>query len=143
MCRRLSFVTRFPATVGVAGALVAGLTAGLIAGLIAGCAASGTTTAKAAAACGHTLTAVNIAVMIKIGRGPVTCPTAMTVENSYAAMVRSGELRGNGGGAPVSVHGWTCQGYTSAEIAQNDRVSVCAKGDEEIFAWLPARATSA
>ena len=139
MCRRLSFVTRFAVTAGVAGALIAGLTAGLI----AGCAASGTATPDAAATCGHTLTAVNIAVMIKIGRGPVTCPTAMTVENSYSAVVRSGELRGNGGGAPVSVHGWTCQGYTSAEIAQNNRVSVCAKGDEEIFAWLPARAISA
>jgi hypothetical protein len=54
-----------------------------------------------------------------------------------AALIRAGGVRGNGGGAPVSVHGWTCQGYTSAEIARTSRVSFCVKGSAEIFAVLP------
>jgi hypothetical protein len=109
----------------------------LTVGLATGCTAYGTSASNAAATCGRTLTGVDVAVLIKIGRGEVSCPTAMVVERSYAALIRSGGLRGNGGGAPVSIYGWTCQGYTSTEIAETDRVSICAKGSKEIFALLP------
>jgi len=117
--------------------IMMGLAVGLTAGCGTGCAAPGTTTSNAAATCGHTLTGVDIAVVVRIGRGSVSCPTAMTVEQSYSALIRAGGLRGNGGGAPVSIRGWTCQGYTSAEIAQTERVSVCVKGSAQIFTALP------
>ena len=119
-----------------------GLAVGLAAGCVTGCAAPGTTTSDAAATCGRTLTGVDIAVVVRIGRGSVSCPTAMTVEKSYAALIRAGGLRGNGGGAPVSIRGWTCQGYTSAEIAQTERVSVCVKGSAQIFTALPSAQAS-
>ena len=117
--------------------IMMGLAVGLSAGGVTGCAASGTTTSDAAATCGRTLTGVDITVVVRIGRGSVSCPTAMTVERSYAALIRAGGLRGNGGGAPVSIRGWTCQGYTSAEIAQTERVSACVKGSAQIFTALP------
>lgn len=118
--------------------IMMGLAVSLAAGGATGCAASGTTSSNAAATCGRTLTGVDIAVVVRIGRGAVSCPTAMTVEKSYAALIRAGGLRGNGGGAPVSIRGWTCQGYTSAEIAQTERVSVCVKGSAQIFTVLPS-----
>lgn len=117
--------------------IMMGLAVGLSAVAVTGCAASRTTTSNAAATCGRTVTGVDVAVVVRIGRGAVSCPTAMTVEKSYAALIRAGGLRGNGGGAPVSIRGWTCQGYTSAEIAQTERVSVCVKGSAQIFAALP------
>ncbi len=105
--------------------------------LAAGCTTSGASTSDASATCGRTRTGVNVAVVIKIGRGAVTCSAAMTVEKSYAALIRAGDLRGNGGGAPIRVGSWTCQGYTTTEIVQTSRVSVCARGGAEIFAVLP------
>jgi hypothetical protein len=126
--------------------IMMGLAVGLAAGCVTGCAVPGITTsnaaANAAATCGRTLTGVDIAVVVRIGRGSVSCPTAMTVEKSYAALIRAGGLRGNGGGAPVSIRGWTCQGYTSAEIAQTERVSVCVKGSAQIFTALPSAQSS-
>jgi hypothetical protein len=114
----------------------------LAAGLVSGCAAAGPS-ATAAASCGRTRTGVNVPVVVSVGRGVVSCPAAMSVEQAYAALVRAGDLRGNGGGAPVAVHGWTCQGYTSAEIAASGRVSVCARGGAEVFASLPAATATA
>ena len=121
--------------------IMMGLAVSLTAGFVTGCAAPGTAASNAASTCGRTLTGVDIAVVVRIGRGAVSCPTAMTVEKSYAALIRAGGLRGNGGGAPVSIRGWTCQGYTSAEIAQTERVSVCVKGSAQIFTVLPSPPT--
>jgi hypothetical protein len=118
------------------------MAAALAAGSAAGCATSGVSTPGTPATCGRTRTGVNVAVVITIGRGSVSCPAAMTVEKSYAALIRAGDVRGNGGGAPVSVHGWTCQGYTSAEITRTSRVSVCVQGSAEIFAVLPPPAAA-
>ncbi len=92
-----------------------GLAVGLSAGCVTGCTASRATTSDAAATCGRTLTGVDVAAVVRIGRGSVSCPTAMTVGKSYAALIRAGGLRGNGSGAPVSIRGWTCQGYTSRD----------------------------
>jgi hypothetical protein len=109
----------------------------VVVGLAAGCATSGASTSQASATCGRTRTGVNVVVVIKIGRGEVSCPAAMNVEKSYAALVRAGDVHGNGGGAPVKVNGWTCQGYTTAEILKTSRVSACTKGSAEIYALLP------
>jgi hypothetical protein len=45
-------------------------------------------------------------------------------------------VRGNGGGAPVTVSGWTCQGYSTPEVLSTGNASRCRNGDTEIVAVL-------
>jgi len=84
---------------------------------------------------------VNVPVIIKISEGPVSCATALRVENSYAAVVRTGQIRGNGGGAPVTVSGWTCRGFATTEVLKTGQTSACRSGGAEILAILPPPST--
>jgi hypothetical protein len=104
------------------------------AGLLAGCAS---TAAGPGASCGTTHTAANVPVVIKVAKGTVNCGTALEVENEYAAKVRDGQVRGNGGGAPVAVGGWTCQGYPTPEVLSTGNASQCHTGSAAIVAVLP------
>jgi hypothetical protein len=61
----------------------------------------------------------------------------MRVENSYAAAVRTGKIRGNGGGAPVTVSGWTCQGFPTPEVLRTGQTSACRTNSAEVLAILP------
>ncbi len=115
---------------------VAGLATGCFAGCVAGC-SSGPASA-AGTICGTTRTAAGVPVIIKIVKGDVDCGTALTVENTYATMIRSGQVKGNGGGAPVTVSGWTCQGYPTPEVLQTGNASECRNGGTQILAVLPA-----
>src|SRR5262245_41436766 len=54
-------------------------------------------------ACGNTRTGAGVPVIVKVTKGDVDCATAMRIENSYASLVKHGDLQGNGGGAPLSV----------------------------------------
>ncbi|MGH3192693.1 MAG: hypothetical protein ACRDPY_29180 [Streptosporangiaceae bacterium] len=126
---------RMPGAAGRAGLFVC--VAGLLAGG-AGCSsAAQSTAATAGATCGSTRTAVDVPVLIKVSKGTVNCGVAMQVENEYAAKVRSGQVPGNGGGAPVSVSGWTCQGYSTPELLSTGIASQCHKGGAAIIAVLP------
>jgi hypothetical protein len=116
---------------GVAGSLA--LLAGG-AGLLAGCASAA---AGPGANCGTTHTAANVPVVIKVAKGTVNCGTALRVENEYAAKVRDGQVRGNGGGAPIAVGGWTCQGYPTPEVLSTGNASQCHTGSAAIVAVLP------
>jgi hypothetical protein len=58
------------------------------------------------------------------------------VENQYAAKVRGGQVRGNGGGAPVTVDGWTCQGYPTPEVLSTGDASQCHTATATILAVL-------
>jgi hypothetical protein len=49
-----------------------------------------------------------------VEKGTVACATAATVERDYAAMIAGGRVRGNGGGAPVTVDGWTWECHTAS-----------------------------
>ena len=119
----------------VAGALTL-LAAG--AGALAGCtAASG---AGPGASCGTTHTAADVPVIIKVSKGTVNCAAALQVENEYAAKIRDGQVRGNGGGAPVAVSGWTCQGYPTPEVLSTGNASQCHTGSAAIVAVLPVPA---
>ena len=130
---------------GRAGALARGASrAGLlvwVAGLLAGGAgcSSGahSDVAAAGATCGSTRTAVDVPVLIKVAKGTVNCGVAMQVENDYAAKVRDGQVAGNGGGAPVKVDGWTCQGYSTPELLRTGIASQCHAGSAAIVAVLP------
>ncbi len=106
------------------------------AALVAGC-SSAPPVARAGTTCGTTRTAANVPVLIKVAKGSVNCGTAMQVENEYAAKVRSGQVQGNGGGAPVVVSGWTCQGYNTPEVLSTGNASQCHTGTAAILAVLP------
>ena len=128
------------------------LTACLMSPLAAGCssAASGASGAPTAAgsaipsayatpsglACGTTRTGANVPVVIKVTKGSVTCATALSVENSYAAMIRQGDLKGNGGGAPLTVSGWTCQGFATPHVLQTGTTSECHTASADVVAVL-------
>ena len=117
---------------------LAALAAGLGLGVLAGCGTSGAaSTPGAAQTCGTTRTGANVPVIVTIDRGSVSCATALRVENSYAAVVRTGQVRGTGGGAPVTVSGWTCQGFPTPEVLKTGQTSVCRDGGAEVLAVLP------
>ena len=107
------------------------------AGLLAGCTSAATADAGPGTSCGTTRTAANVPVVIKVAKGIVNCGTALQVENEYAAMTRAGQVPGNGGGAPVAVSGWTCQGYPTPEVLSTGNASQCHTSSAEIVAVLP------
>ncbi len=104
--------------------------------LVSGC--SSAATAGASGGCGTAKTAAGVPVIIKIAKGSVACGTAMSIENQYVALIRGGRVPGNGGGAPVRVKGWTCQGFPTPELLRTGDVSACHEGGTEILAVLPA-----
>ncbi|HTZ94133.1 MAG TPA: hypothetical protein VMB74_17215 [Streptosporangiaceae bacterium] len=101
---------------------------------------SGCSGAKSNAAsiqdCGTSRTAANVPVEVEIYRGTVSCKTAMAVEASYATAIKHGDAPGNGGGGPVSVSGWTCQGFATPELLKTGDTSKCAKKGTEILEIL-------
>ena len=98
--------------------------------------ASGGATTSAGVSCGTTRTGANVPVVIKVVKGDVDCAAALKVENDYATMLKRGEVRGNGGGAPLQVDGWTCQGYPTPEVLRTGNASECHSGSSEILAVL-------
>lgn len=89
------------------------------------------------ATCGSTHTAAGVPVVIKVASGSVDCRAAMQVEDEYAVMIRDGQVTGNGGGAPVTVHGWICQGYNTPQVLRTGNASRCHRGGDSILAVLP------
>jgi hypothetical protein len=118
------------------------LLAGSMAAL-AGCGSAAAARAGPGARCGTTRTAANVPVIVKIAKGTVDCGSALRVENQYASVIRSGQVRGNGGGAPVMVSGWTCQGYPTPEVLRTGDTSLCRTSSAAIVAVLPVPAPSA
>ncbi len=104
--------------------------------LVTGC-SSAPPAAGAGATCGSTHTAAGVPVIIEVAKGPVDCKAAMQVENEYAAKIKAGQVPGNGGGAPVVVSGWTCQGYTTPEVLSTGNASRCHTVSAAILAVLP------
>jgi hypothetical protein len=121
------------------------LAVGLLA-LAAGCGSPGSTAATTggtpgtATPCGMTRTAANVPVNIQVARGQVSCATAMTVERDYARYIAAGKAPGNGGGGPVRILGWTCQGFPTPVVLKTGQASKCVQGGVEILAILPAPA---
>ncbi|MBO0775352.1 MAG: hypothetical protein J2P34_03480 [Actinobacteria bacterium] len=92
--------------------------------------------------CGSGRTAAGVRVLIVVQRGQVACATAQAVEQSYARAIASGKVPGNGGGAPVRVRGWVCQGFNTPDVLRTGDASRCTKGSARILAVLPAPAGS-
>jgi hypothetical protein len=103
---------------------------------LAGCGTGGKPLGAAIQDCGTTRTAANVPVEITVDRGQVTCPTAMQVEASYAKAIVEGKAPGNGGGGPVRVDGWTCQGLDTPQLLKTGETSKCARDGHEIVAVL-------
>jgi hypothetical protein len=68
-----------------------------------------------------------VPVIVKIGHGSIACATAMRIEEAYAAKLRAGQAPGNGGGGPISVNGWVCQGFPTPEVLRTGQASECHK----------------
>jgi hypothetical protein len=90
-----------------------------------------------AVACGTTKTAANVPVQVQVSHGTVTCAAAMAIEKDYAKAIRSGSAPGNGGGGPVPIDGWTCQGFATPVVLRTGQASKCVHGAAEILAVLP------
>jgi hypothetical protein len=103
---------------------------------VAGCGGSKANAASRVQSCGASKTAANVPVEVEVYRGTVTCSVAMNVEKSYAEAIVSGHAPGSGGGGPVSVNGWTCQGFSTPEVLKTGDVSKCAKKGTEIIEIL-------
>ena len=87
--------------------------------------------------CGQARTAAGVPVDVEIV-GQASCHDAMTVERDYSRALASGKVPGNGGGAPVGIHGWICQGYDTPQVLATGRASACRKNGAQILAVLPS-----
>jgi len=87
--------------------------------------------------CGQARTAAGVPVDVEIV-GQASCHDAMTVERDYSRALASGKVPGNGGGAPVGIHGWICQGYDTPQVLATGRASACRKNGSQILAVLPS-----
>jgi hypothetical protein len=87
--------------------------------------------------CGTVRTAAGVPVQIEVQNGQTACQTALTIEHAYSRAVASGKVRGNGGGAPVTIHGWVCQGFNTPQVLATGHASACRKKGTEILAVLP------
>jgi len=126
----------------------------LAAGAVAGCGtsagkqattaagSSGPTVASVPATpCGTTHTAAGVPVNVEVV-GQASCREALTVERAYSRAVASGKVPGNGGGAPVTIKGWICQGYATPELLATGRASACRRHGTQILAVLPTPSPS-
>lgn len=126
----------------LAGPVMLAATALILTALVAGC--GGSTAPQSArpvaktkvTACGTGKTAANVPVHIEVTAGQVSCETAVTVERKYAEAIRSGKVPGNGGGAPVKIGSWICQGYATPVVLHTGKASLCADGASRILAVL-------
>jgi hypothetical protein len=138
-----------PATAPVLAVLALGILAGC--GAVNGAKPAGAGTQGAAApavvstpltGCGTTRTSAGVPVEIEIEHGPVPCRAALAVERAYARTLASGKVPGNGGGAPVKIQGWVCQGFATPEVLATGHASTCRKGVAQILAVLKLSATA-
>jgi hypothetical protein len=111
-------------------ALLAALT------LAAGCGHPAAKTASITR-CGTTRTAANVPVKVEIIRGVESCQSAMSLEHRYSEEVAKGKAPGNGGGGPITIDGWKCQGFPTPEVLKTGKASKCVRGTTEILAILP------
>ena len=103
--------------------------------VLAGC-ATGKPATAAVQDCGTGKTAANVPIEIEVDRGEVSCQIAMQVEAAYARAIMQGLAPGNGGGGPVKVSGWTCQGLDTPQMLKTGETSKCVRDSHEIVAIL-------
>lgn len=92
--------------------------------------------------CGQAYTPGHVPVVLAVTSGTVTCSEAQQVEAAYSHDITAGLAPGNGGGGPVPVSGWTCQGMPTPKILRTGQVSKCAKGGNQFDAVLASSTPS-
>jgi hypothetical protein len=110
--------------------------------VLTGCSAGPAAPGATGTSCGTTRTGANVPVRITVKKGTVACATVLTVERDYAAMIAGGRVHGNGGGAPVTVDGWTCQGYATPTTLRTGVASECHTASAEVAAVLSSPTAS-
>jgi hypothetical protein len=132
--------------------VAASVVAVLALGAVAGCGGGGggpagktggSATPHPVTRCGTARTAAGVPVEIEVERGAVSCGLALAVERAYAHALASGKVPGNGGGAPVTIRGWICQGFNTPQVLASGHASACRKGGARILAVLPEPSSSA
>jgi hypothetical protein len=118
------------------------LTIALLPLAVAGCSPA-PAAGSAGTSCGATRTGINVPVTITVAKGTVDCAAAMRVERGFAVAIRDGDLRGNGGGSPVTVDGWTCQAYPTNKVLLTGDASECHTTSAELLAVLALPSASA
>ena len=116
--------------------IAAMITAGTLA--LAACGQSAPPGAARATDCGPSHTAAKVPIEVAVEQGQVSCTTALAIESDYAKAIVAGKAPGNGGGGPVTVNGWTCQGFPTPELLKTGKTSKCVKDGTEILATLKA-----
>lgn len=111
----------------------------LLTAATAGCSGQGSQPASGAkiTACGTAKTAADVPVKVLVAKGHLACGAARAVVLAYARAIRSGQAPGNGGGGPVSIKGWTCQGFATPVVLKTGRAAKCQHDDVEILEILP------
>src|SRR5215813_407200 len=99
----------------------------LAAGAVAGCGPAHGKSSKS----GTARTAAGVPGVIEVQQGSADCHTALAIERAYTRAVASGKVHGNGGGAPVTIKGWTCQGFNTPQVLATGRASACHKNGTE------------
>jgi hypothetical protein len=121
---------RLPGTLCVAAmALATVLAAG-------GCSHQAANSASGPKYCGRGRSPADVPIDVLVDRGQVSCAVALTVERSYSKAVDEGKAPGNGGGGPVPVSGWVCEGFATPHVLKTGQTSKCTKGGTEILATL-------
>lgn len=113
-------------------------------GLAAGCGhmsspgpAASSATGTGATRCGQTKSAADVPVDVEVVKGGTACAAALSIERAYAEAIRSGRAPGNGGGGPVKIQSWTCQGFATPVVLATGKTSKCVKPGNEILETLP------
>ena len=114
----------------------------MLGAVLTGCSSSPPAPGATGTSCGTTRTGANVPVRIKVEKGTVVCATVLTVERDYAAMIADGRVQGNGGGAPLRVDGWICQGYATPTVTRTRIASECHTASAEVVAVLSSPASS-
>jgi hypothetical protein len=105
-------------------------------GMLALAACSTQPKAAAETQCGTSHTAAKVPIEVAVEQGQVSCTAALAIEGDYAKAIEEGRAPGNGGGGPVTVNGWTCQGFPTPELLKTGKTSKCVKDGIEIIATL-------
>ena len=128
-------------------AVVAALTAAAV--VVAGCGHAGSDPAAAsspspassatpkAMICGTARTVANVPVKVEVTKGKVQCHAALTVERDYTKAIAQGKAPGNGGGGPLKISGWQCEGFPTPKVLQTGWASQCVRSGTQILAVLP------
>lgn len=111
----------------------------LLTAATAGCSGTGSPPAAGTrvTACGTAKTAADVPVRVLVAKGHLACTTARAVVQGYARAIRSGKAPGNGGGGPVRIRGWVCQGFATPVVLQTGKAAKCARDGVEILEILP------